>query len=159
SWEGARRLDRRTTALIVLGLETGFAAPDVVVITEQDILGDRLARPTKKRKRSANFIAELSSLSEGDLVVHVDHGIGRYDGLETLDVGGAPHDCLKVIYAGGDRLFIPVENIDVLSRYGSEDAAAELDKLGGAGWQARKARAKERIREIAKKLIRIAAER
>jgi transcription-repair coupling factor (superfamily II helicase) len=159
SWEGARRLDRRTTALIVLGIETGFAAPDVVVITEQDILGDRLARPTKKRKRSANFIAELSSLSEGDLVVHVDHGIGRYDGLETLTVTGAPHDCLRLIYEGGDKLYLPVENIELLSRYGSAADTAQLDKLGGVGWQGRKARVKKRLKDMAEALLKIAAER
>ncbi|EWY42093.1 transcription-repair coupling factor [Skermanella stibiiresistens SB22] len=158
TWEGARRLDRRTTALIVLGIETGFSAPDVAVITEQDILGDRLARPTKKRRRSANFIAELSSLSEGDLVVHVDHGIGRYDGLETLHVTGAPHDCLRLIYDGGDKLYLPVENIDLLSRYGSEDSA-QLDKLGGVGWQGRKARVKKRLKDMAEALLKIAAER
>ncbi|WP_158045714.1 transcription-repair coupling factor [Skermanella pratensis] len=158
SWEGARRLDRRTTALIVLGIETGFSAPDVAVITEQDILGDRLARPTKKRRRSANFIAELSSLSEGDLVVHVDHGIGRYDGLETLKVTGAPHDCLRLIYEGGDKLYLPVENIELLSRYGSEDSA-QLDKLGGVGWQGRKARVKKRLKDMAEALLKIAAER
>ncbi|HEY1794559.1 MAG TPA: transcription-repair coupling factor, partial [Stellaceae bacterium] len=87
------------------------------------------------------------------------HGIGRYEALETIDVAGAPHDCLKVLYAGDDRLFVPVENIEVLSRYGSEDAGAQLDRLGGVAWQGRKARVKQRIREIAGELIRIAAER
>jgi transcription-repair coupling factor (superfamily II helicase) len=74
-------------------------------------------------------------------VVHVDHGIGRYEGLETLDVTGAPHDCLKVVYDGGDKLYVPVENIEVLSRYGSESEGVELDKLGGAatGRRARRA--------------------
>jgi transcription-repair coupling factor (superfamily II helicase) len=159
NWDAARRLDRRITALIVLGLETGFAAPDLAVITEQDILGDRLARPTRKRRRAANFISELTSLSEGDLVVHVDHGIGRYDGLETLEVTGAPHDCLRLIYEGGDKLYLPVENIDLLSRYGSEETGAQLDKLGGSGWQARKSRVKKRLKDMAEALLRIAAER
>ena len=72
-------------------------------------------------------------------MVHADHGIGRYDGLVTLEVGGAPHDCLRLIYAGGDKLFVPVENLDVLSRYGSADGAVQLDRLGGLGWQTRKA--------------------
>src|SRR2546421_10629606 len=100
-----------------------------------------------------------SSLSAGDLVVHAEHGIGRYEALETINVAGAPHDCLKVLYAGDDRLFVPVENIEVLSRYGSEDAGAQLDRLGGVAWQSRKARVKQRIREIAGELIRVAAER
>jgi transcription-repair coupling factor (superfamily II helicase) len=92
-------------------------------------------------------------------VVHADHGIGRYEGLETLDVGGAPHDCLRVIYDGNDKLFVPVENIEVLSRYGGEDAIVALDKLGSAAWQGRKAKVKQRIRDIAQQLLKIAAQR
>ena len=158
-WAEAQALPAQRTALVVLGIERGFEAGDLVVVTEQDILGDRLSRPQRRRRRAEAFLTELSSLEPGDLVVHVDHGIGRYDGLVTLEVAGAPHDCLRVIYEGGDKLFIPVENMDVLSRYGSEESGAQLDRLGGTGWQARKARVKARIRDMAEKLIRIAAER
>ena len=101
----------------------------------------------------------MTSLSAGDLVVHVDHGIGRFVGLRAIEAAGAPHDCLEIHYAGGDKLFLPVENIELLSRYGSEEAGAELDRLGGTAWQSRKARMKNRIREIAGELIKIAAER
>ncbi|HMB48275.1 MAG TPA: transcription-repair coupling factor, partial [Afifellaceae bacterium] len=99
------------------------------------------------------------SLSEGDLVVHADHGIGRFNSLKTIEAAGAPHDCVELIYAGGDRLFLPVENIDLLTRYGSEGSDANLDRLGGVGWQTRKAKLKKRIREIADDLIRTAAAR
>ncbi len=157
-WVEATALPPSTVAVVVLGLDRGFVAGPLAVVSEGDILGDRLVRQVKRR-RANDFISELASLNDGDLVVHVDHGIGRYDGLVILDVAGAPHDCLRVIYAGGDKLFVPVENIDVLSRFGSEEAGAQLDKLGGVGWQARKARVRERIRDIADKLIRIAAER
>ena len=92
-------------------------------------------------------------------MVHRDHGIGRFDGLITLNLAGAPHDCLRLIYQDGDKLFVPVEHLDVLSRYGSADGAVQLDKLGGLGWQARKAKVKKRIREIAGELIEIAARR
>ena len=148
-----------TPAIAVLPLEAGFQFENLAVVTEQDILGDRLTRPGGRRLKAENFIAEVSSLSVGDLVVHVDHGIARFDGLQTIEVTGAPHDCLRLIYAGDDKLFLPVENIDVLSRYGSEDAGAQLDRLGGAAWQARRARLKERVREMAAELIRIAAQR
>src|SRR5690606_38158273 len=158
-WAAARALPPRHAALVVLGLEHGFEIGDLAVVTEEDILGDRLARPPRRRRRAEAFLTELSSLEAGDLVVHVDHGIGRYDGLVTLEVAGAPHDCLRVVYEGGDKLFIPVENMEVLSRYGSEASEAQLDRLGGTGWQARKARVKARIRDMAEKLIRIAAER
>jgi len=158
-WEQVRKLDVKLITLVVLGLEHGFVAPDMVVISEQDILGDRLVRQTKKRKASAQFQLELGSLQVGDFVVHAEHGIARYEGLEAINALGALHDCIRLIYDGGDKLFVPVENLDVLSRYASADAGAVLDKLGGVAWQARKARVKKRILEIAGDLIKIAAER
>ncbi|MFE0754911.1 transcription-repair coupling factor [Inquilinus sp. NPDC058860] len=159
SWAGVEKTNPASAVMVVLPLEHGFAAPDLAVITEQDILGDRLTRPQKKRRKSEQFIAEVSALAAGDIVVHQDHGIGRYEGLETLTVGGAAHDCLRIVYDGGDKLFVPVENIEVLSRYGSGDMAVQLDKLGGAGWQARKARVKKRLKDMAEELMRIAAAR
>ncbi len=159
AWAELERLPRNMVALAVLPLEHGFEHGSTVVHSEQDILGERLARPQRKRRRSDRFLAELSTLSEGNLVVHVEHGIGRYDGLVALEVGGAPHDCLRVIYEGNDKLFVPVENLDVLTRYGSEGLDVPLDRLGGTGWQSRKARIKQRIRAIARELIKIAAER
>ncbi len=142
----------------VLGLETGFETPDTAFISEQDILGDRLVRRSRK-KRAENFLTEASSLCVGDLVVHVEHGIGRYEGLKTLEVQGAPHDCLYLVYHGGDKLFLPVENIDLLSRFGSDDPGHQLDKLGGAAWQGRKAKMRARIKMLAEQLIAIAAKR
>src|SRR5215210_1647600 len=146
-------------SLAVLGLETGFEAQDLAVIAEQDILGDRLVRRRRASKRPEDFIAEVTSLDAGDLVVHVDHGIGRFIGLQTIMAAGAPHDCLELHYADNAKLYLPVENIELLSRYGSEDAGVQLDKLGGAGWQTRKARLKNRIREMAGELLKIAAAR
>lgn len=146
-----------TVSLTVWPLEEGFSGKGVTVISEQDVLGDRLIRPKRKIKRADNYLTEAQSLSPGDLIVHVDHGVGRYNGLETVTAAGAPHECIALEYAGGDRLFLPVENIELLSRYGHDEGL--LDKLGGGAWQAKKARLKERIRQIADKLIRIAAER
>ena len=143
----------------VLPLESGFETEEWVVVAEQDILGDRLVRRSKKRKRAADFIAEATSLTAGDIVVHTDHGIGRFIGLKTIEAAGAPHDCIEIHYAGDDRLFLPVENIELLSRYGSDSAEAVLDKLGGGAWQSRKARLKRRLLEMAGQLIRLAAER
>ncbi|HEX6980177.1 MAG TPA: transcription-repair coupling factor, partial [Alphaproteobacteria bacterium] len=159
AWAAAGNLAPDAVGLVILGLERGFTADGVAVVTEQDILGDRLVRAAKRRVRPDNFLTEVSTLGVGDLVVHVDHGIGRFDGLVTLEVNGAPHDMLRILYEGNDKLFVPVENIDVLSRYGSEEAGVQLDKLGGVQWQARKARVKQRITEMADKLIQIAAAR
>ena len=153
------RLPEKTVGLAVLGLERGFETADIAVISEQDVLGDRLVRPRKKQRRAENFIAEASQLGQGDLVVHVDHGIGRYEGLETIDVAGAAHDCLLVIYADGDKLYLPVENIEMLSRYGSDTGEVQLDRLGGTAWQQRKARLKQRLKDMADELIKIAAGR
>ncbi|WP_298557839.1 transcription-repair coupling factor [uncultured Aliiroseovarius sp.] len=143
--------------LAVWALEHGFEGPGLTVISEQDVLGDRLIRAPKRKRRAENFLTEAQSLSPGDLIVHVDHGVGKYNGLETVTAMGAPHECLALEYAGGDRLFVPVENIELLSKFGQDTGL--LDKLGGGAWQAKKAKLKERIREIADKLIRLAAER
>ncbi|HET6468876.1 MAG TPA: transcription-repair coupling factor [Geminicoccaceae bacterium] len=145
--------------LAVLPLAHGVTAPGISLLGEQDLLGDRLSRSPRRAKRADKFIAEATALAEGDHVVHAEHGIGRFEGLVTLQVAGAPHDCLKVVYAGGDKLFVPVENLDILSRYGNPDGEVQLDRLGGAGWQTRKARIKQRIQELAEELIKIAAER
>jgi transcription-repair coupling factor (superfamily II helicase) len=159
SWPDAVAKSRSEVALAVLGLEAGFETADLAVIVEQDILGDRLVRRRRASKRPEDFIAEVTSLDAGDLVVHVDHGIGRFAGLQTIEAAGAPHDCLELHYAEGAKLYLPVENIELLSRYGSEDTNVQLDKLGGVGWQTRKARLKNRIREMAGELIKIAAAR
>ncbi|MFN4230504.1 transcription-repair coupling factor [Parvibaculum sp.] len=158
SWSEVNSVNKNTVSLIVLGIEAGFETDELAVISEQDVLGDRLIRQRRK-KRAENFLTEASSLSPGDLVVHVDHGIGRFERLQSIDVMGAPHDCLLLVYHGGDKLYLPVENIELLSRYGADESDAQLDRLGGTGWQARKARLKERIREMAGELIRIAAAR
>lgn len=155
SVEAARKAGLCVAELLV---EAGFETPGMVVIAEQDVLGDKLANPRRKRK-SANFIAEASALTQGDLVVHVEHGIGRYEGLKTLTVTGAAHDCLELEYAGGDKIYLPVENIDLISRFGSDGAESAMDRLGGVAWQTRKAKTKKRILEMAAELMEIAAKR
>jgi transcription-repair coupling factor (superfamily II helicase) len=159
NWEQVRDAPLSAACLVTIGLERGFIADKLALISEQDLLGERIARPPRKRKRADQFIAEATELAEGDLVVHQDHGIGRYDGLVTLDVSNAPHDCLRILYEGEQKLFLPVENIEMLSRFGSETAGVSLDKLGGASWQNRKSKMKQRIQDIAGALIRTAAER
>ncbi len=158
TWGELIDLHPQAVGLIVLGLEQGFETEKIAVISEQDILGDRIVRRQGRQKRAANFIAEAAALNTSDLVVHVDHGIGRYLGLKTIEAAGAPHDCLELQYDGG-KLFLPVENIELLSRYGADDEGAVLDRLGGSGWQTRKAKLKNRIRDMAEQLIKVAAER
>ncbi len=155
----AQKLAKTAVALAVIGLEEGFETQSFAVIGEQDILGDRLIHARKKTRRAQDFLSELSALTAGDLVVHVDHGIGRFVGLRAIEAVGMPHDCLEIHYVDGDKLFLPVENLELLSRYGSEDTEVQLDKLGGGGWQKRKAKMRKRILEMAAALMKIAAQR
>jgi len=112
----------------VLSVEQGFEIDGLTVISEQDILGDRLVNRGRKRK-AKNFISDAAAMQPGDLIVHIDHGLGRYLGLRTLDVQSAPHDCLELEYHGGAKLFLPVENIELLSRYGSASEGAVLSHV------------------------------
>lgn len=158
NWRDAETTSAATTSLVVLPLETGFETKDLLVLSEQDILGERILRPQRKKKAS-DALTEAASLNAGDLVVHVDHGIGRFIGLKVIEAGGAPHECVELQYAGDTKLYLPVENIELLTRYGSDDASATLDKLGGVAWQAKKGKLKQRIREMAEQLIKLAAQR
>ncbi len=157
--EALAKAGHKKTVLAVMNLAHGFRGDGWCLISEQDILGERQTRRTTKKVTAKDFIADVSSLSIGELVVHVEHGIGKFLGLENIMAGGAPHDCLKILYANDAKLFVPVENIDMVSRYGLEDDNIQLDTLGGLAWQAKKAKVKAKIRDIAEKLIKIAAER
>ncbi|EJF77989.1 transcription-repair coupling factor [Candidatus Bartonella washoeensis Sb944nv] len=159
SFQTVRATPRDRICAAVIMIEHGFEVEDFAIIAEQDILGDRLIRSPRRRKHNKNFISEIAALNSGDMVVHIDHGIGQFVGLKTIMTTGILRDCLEIKYAGGDRLFLPIENIELLSRYGSEETDVTLDKLGGVAWQARKTRLKKHLLQIAGQLIRIAAER
>ncbi len=139
-------------------LAQGFQTPDAILYSEHDIFGQTIIRTRRKKNREAEaFLAEAAGFEEGELLVHKDHGIGRFEGLVTMEAAGIRNDCLKLIYKGDDRLFLPVENIDLLTRFGSEESgSAELDKLGAGSWQMRKARMKERVKMAAAELMKIA---
>ena len=118
SWEKSLNGPKSPPSLITLPVETGFISPDFILITDHDLIGDRLRKLPKKKKRSDLFIAEASSINVGDYLVHDQHGIGKYNGLVTVSINNASHDCLLLIYEGDDKLFVPVENLDILTRYG-----------------------------------------
>ncbi len=158
-WMDIRVLQKRSVGIAIIPLESGFSTDDFTIVSEQDILGERIIRKPARKKRSDLFMQEASSLNEGEIVVHKEHGVGRFEGLVTLTASGAQHDCLKIIYDGDDKLFVPVENIDVISRFGSEEEQIRLDKLGSTAWQQRKARLKERIKLAAEELLKVAAMR
>ena len=158
-WEEMKGVKGKSLGLIILALEKGFESDEFIIISEQDILGERLGSRRTTRKKSEEYITEAASLSEGQLVVHKENGLGRFEALETLIISGENHDCLRIIYHAGDKLYVPVENIDSLALYGTQSDDIQLDKLGGTAWQARKAKIKNRIKLIAEDLIKVAAAR
>ena len=153
-----KNIDQKKIYLTVLNLNSGFHFDDYVFISEQDIFGEKFYRPRKVRK-AENFIREISSVMPGDAVVHVDHGIGRFENLLTLKINNSKHECLLIKYANDDKLYLPVENIEVLSRYGSDVSDEMLDKLGGISWTTRKENLKKKIKFLAEELISVAAKR
>ncbi|MCB2081972.1 MAG: hypothetical protein KDD76_04990, partial [Rickettsiales bacterium] len=160
--QATKRLNQQgTVALSVLPLPHGFRAEGWQIVSEQDVLGERILRSSRSKKHTnpEHFLNEASHLEAGEIVVHREHGIGRFEGLETLTVAGTSHDCLKLVYAEGDRLYLPVENIDLISKYGSDSDEVVLDKLGGVAWQKRTAALKNRIKLAAEELLGIAAKR
>ncbi len=159
SWKNTKDVKGKTIGLALLPLENGFETEKNLILSEQDVLGERISRAKPKKKKSDVFLAESADFDVDELIVHKEHGIGRFEGLITLTVSGAAHDCLKIIYANDDKLFLPVENIDMVSRFGLEEEGTQLDKLGGASWQARKAKLKQRIKIAAEALLKTAAER
>ena len=147
---------KHAPSLLIAPFETGFETDEYLVITETDMFGERIIH-TPKKKRAANFIADISVLNVGDLVVHPIHGIGRFDGLVPLQLDGAMHDYLCLVYAENDKLFVPVENADILSRYGAGEVA--LDRLGSVSFANRKERVKKDLFAMANQLLGIASAR
>src|SRR5688572_101532 len=150
-------------------LSAGFELPSEKLrfFTEHDIFGETVAAPgdtapkTKARKSKLGaFISDFRDLKPGDFVVHVDHGIGRFDGLQTISSQGMDREFMLLIYADDAKLFVPVERMDLVSRYSSGEATAPaLDRLGGLGWQKTKAKAKRAMRDMADELLKLYAER
>ena len=114
---------------------------------------------SKRTIKADTFLTDLSTFEQDDLIVHVDHGIGKFNGLKNVTVLENDHDCIEITYFNNDKLYVPVENIELLSKYGGNSEFAQIDKLGSSNWQFRKASAKNKINEIAEDLIKVAAER
>jgi transcription-repair coupling factor (superfamily II helicase) len=179
----ASRLDRR---IVTVGkVSNGFSLPaaDLNLLTESDVFGEAdmsarqraLPRRARKQRKAAAFLSDLGDLKVGDFVVHVDHGIGQFQGLTQITTAGAAtgnvavglerarsdvREFMLLTYAEGARLYVPVERLDLVQRYsGSEGNQPTLDRLGGIGWQKAKARAKRAMRDMAEELLKLYAER
>jgi transcription-repair coupling factor (superfamily II helicase) len=151
-------------------LSGGFEIPshEIKIFTETEIFGEKTQaefqpqKPkTKSRKsKTSAFISDFRDLKEGDYVVHVDHGIGRFEALQMIGTQGVEREFMLLVYADNAKLFVPVERLDLVSRYGSaEGVEPALDRLGGIGWQKTKAKAKRAMRDMADELLRLYAER
>ena len=150
-------------------LSSGFEIPteSLLYYTELDVFGETSGdgqAPKSKGQRPKSklgaFISDFRDLKPGDYVVHVDHGIGRFEGLQTISSQGAEREFMLLIYADNAKLFVPVERMDLVSRYSSGEAATPtLDRLGGIGWQKTKAKAKRAMRDMADELLKLYAER
>ena len=136
-----------------------FEIDDQLVVFDRDIFGVPEKKKKSWRRKTENFLKDVNNINSGDLVAHIDHGIGKYDGLEKIVTNGVDHDCLRLLYHGGDKLYLPVENMNLLSRVGDNNFFRDLDKLGAANWQNRKANVRKKIKDMAEKLIRVAAQR
>lgn len=142
-------------------LLNGFELPsaNLVVITERDIFGRQKKRTALKAPKG-DRIAHFREIRAGDYVVHINHGIGKYMGVETLDVGGVKKDYLHIQYGGDDKLFLPTDQVGFLQKYiGAEGATPRLHKMGGTEWVKAKARARASVEDIADELIELYAKR
>ncbi len=146
-------------ASFILPMQFGFEFDDFIVIGEQAIFGEKLLRQKISKTASQRILEESLSINQGDLVVHRDHGIGKFDGIQTITALGIKTDMIKIIYGGGDNLFVPVDNINLITRYGAENPLIQLDRLGVAGWKNRREAVRKKIRVTAEELLKISAER
>jgi transcription-repair coupling factor (superfamily II helicase) len=154
--------------IVIAGMEQGFALnkPALTVLTERELYGERVRseRDRKRRRGTArdpeSIIRDLTELTLGAPIVHVDHGVGRYQGLVSMDVGGMDGEFLTIEYAKGDKLYVPVAQLGLVSRYsGTAPELAPLHSLGGDAWERARKKAAEKVRDVAAELLAIYAQR
>jgi len=167
-WTSFLAEDAQRFAITIAGLEQGFALakPALIVLTERELYGERVRseRERKRRRGAARdpeaIIRDLTELTIGAPIVHVDHGVGRYQGLLSMDVGGMDGEFLTIEYAKGDKLYVPVAQLGLVSRYsGTAPELAPLHSLGGDAWERARRKAAEKVRDVAAELLAIYAQR
>ncbi|MCE1224941.1 MAG: transcription-repair coupling factor [Geobacteraceae bacterium] len=161
---GADRPDNSAHLLLTIGdLSRGFRLPDakLAVIAEEELFGKRTRRKSGVTAlRTKQILASLAELKPGDAMVHVDHGIGIYRGLQHLKTGAVEGDFLLLEYAGNDKLYLPIDRLGLVQRYaGGEGAAPSPAKLGGPGWEKTRSKARKNIEELAAELLEVYAKR
>lgn len=152
------RMSSSTIGMALLDIDESFTYGNFCFITESDLLSTSKMHIAKKSS-SKRLMEELTTISQGELVVHKDYGIGLFQGIVSLEVKDIVKDFAEIHYANCDKLFVPIENLELITRYGEGDINHPLDKLGAASWQKRKAELKEKVLLSAKELIALAAQR
>ena len=158
--------DASRLAITIAQLEQGFALtkPAITVLTERELFGERVRSERRRRRGAARdpdtIIRDLTELSIGSPIVHVDHGVGRYQGLVSMELGGMTGEFLIIEYAKGDKLYVPVAQLGLVSRYsGTAPELAPLHSLGGDAWERARKKAAEKVRDVAAELLAIYAQR
>ena len=161
-FQGEGRVGEGIVKILIGELSRGFRLPDsrLVLIAEEELFGKRVRRRGVSEVRKKQLLASLAELKPGDYMVHIDHGIGLYRGLQHISVGNTAGDFLLLEYAGSDKLFLPVDRLGLVQRYvGPEGSNPSLDKLGGISWEKSKGKARKNIEELAGELLEIYARR
>ena len=153
--------DKISNTIIFLKHHINFSVEinDSMFIAENDFLGTVTKKKKVKKRKAENFLKDLTTLNSNDFITHIDHGLGQYKSLDVINISGQMHDCLKIIYADGDKLYVPVENINLISKVSDEQENKPLDKLGSVSWQLKRKKIKKKIKDIAEQLINTAAKR
>ncbi|PPR16207.1 MAG: Transcription-repair-coupling factor [Alphaproteobacteria bacterium MarineAlpha9_Bin3] len=158
SWVIKNFSSNNIISLLIANFEKGFEIGNNIIISETDIFGKRYSKVNKSKKLET-ALQEAESFNIGDYLVHLEYGVGRYNGLKVVEINKVKHDCIELEYLSKDKLLIPVQNINLLSKFSSKDSQPLLDKLGSKSWSNKKRRAKEKIKDVAENLVRIASER
>lgn len=146
-------------AISVLPCHFGFYSSDFILVGEQALFGEKVIRKKTSKAAAKRIIEEGLAIALGELVVHRDHGIGRFEGITPVAAGGVKTEMLKIAYGGNETLFVPVDDINLISRYGADNPLIQLDRLGVAAWKNRREKVRKRIKVAAEELLKIAAAR
>ena len=158
SWSKNNLLNNHIVSLFITNLDHGFQIEKTIVISETDIFGKIYSRKNKKKKLET-AMEEAEAFITGDYLVHIEYGVGKYNGLKTVEINNVKHDCLELSYLSNDKLLVPVQNINLLTKFSGKNSEATLDKLGSKTWTNKKKKVKEKIRDVAETLVRIASAR
>jgi len=149
----------KEVSLIILDIHSGFIIDNLIVVSEYDLFGKIYSRPITKNKKLSIALEEADSFNIGDYLVHKDYGVGKYNGLKLLKINKVEQDFIQLSYLGDDKLYVPIQNVDLITKFSGKYAEVTLDKLGSKQWITKKNKVKEKLRDVAEELINVATKR